>query len=58
MVYTCDMSTETTNFHFDSDTTFELKVPNAETCAAMRELERGTGKKFKDTESFYDDLGI
>mgnify|MGYP003387256632 CR=1 FL=1 len=37
---------------------FELRIPNKETRAAMRELERGGGKVFKDTESFYKDLGI
>jgi len=37
---------------------FEIKVPNAETRAAMEELKKGGGKKFDNTEDFYKDLGI
>ena len=37
---------------------FEVRVPNKVTEAALRELKAGGGKRFKDTESFYKDLGI
>ena len=34
------------------------KLPNAETHEAMEELEKGGGKKFRNTKDFYKDLGI
>ena len=34
------------------------KLPNAETLAAMEELEKGEGKEFKNTQKFSEDLGI
>lgn len=34
------------------------KVPNAETLAAMKELEDGRGVKFDGTDAFFKDLGI
>ena len=34
------------------------KQPNTATLAAMKELENGGGKKFRDTDEFYKDLGI
>ena len=35
---------------------FEVKVPTAETRQAIRELERGKGKRFKDVEALMADL--
>ena len=32
--------------------------PNAETLAAMQELEEGKGKKYKSAKAMFDDLGI
>lgn len=37
---------------------FEVKVPNADTRAAMEELTNGGGKSFNNTDDFYKDLGI
>jgi DNA-damage-inducible protein J len=37
---------------------FEVTVPNAETRAAITELEAGKGKRFKNAEALFDDLGI
>jgi DNA-damage-inducible protein J len=37
---------------------FDIKVPNAQTIQAIRDLEKGKGKKFKNTDKFYKDLGI
>ena len=37
---------------------FDVMVPNAETRAAIAELEAGKGKRFKDAEALFDDLGI
>ena len=37
---------------------FEVYAPNAETVAAIDELERGKGKRFKTSEALFDDLGI
>ena len=37
---------------------FEVRIPNKETLAAMRELERGGGKVSRDTEAFFRDMGI
>jgi DNA-damage-inducible protein J len=35
---------------------FEVKVPNAETLAAMAELKRGEGKSFDSVEALMADL--
>ena len=37
---------------------FEVTVPNAESRAAIEELEAGKGKRFKNAEALFDDLGI
>ncbi len=34
---------------------FRLEIPNRKTVAAMRELERGGGKVFKNTKDLFDD---
>lgn len=35
---------------------FELRVPNAETEEAIRELESGKGRRFANVDSLLDDL--
>ena len=35
---------------------FEVYAPNAETAAAIEELEGGKGKRFKTAEALFDDL--
>jgi DNA-damage-inducible protein J len=37
---------------------FDVRVPNAETQTAMRELERGKGKRFESPEALFKDLGL
>lgn len=37
---------------------FDIKVPNADTLAAMDELESGKGARFKSKDEFFEDLGI
>ncbi len=37
---------------------FEVRVPNAKTAKAMREAERGKGKRFKSAKAMFEDLGI
>ena len=37
---------------------FDLRVPNRASEAAMAELEAGKGKRFKNAEALFDDLGI
>jgi DNA-damage-inducible protein J len=37
---------------------FEVKVPNAESVAAMTELDAGNGKRFTSADALFDDLGI
>ena len=37
---------------------FEVIVPNAESRAAIAELEAGKGQRFKTAEALFDDLGI
>ena len=37
---------------------FDVTVPNAESRAAIAELEAGKGKHFKSAEALFDDLGI
>ena len=34
---------------------FPVELPNKKTIAAMRELERGGGKRFKTTKALFDD---
>jgi DNA-damage-inducible protein J len=37
---------------------FEVKVPNAATRKAMRELEAGEGRRSADAETLFKDLGL
>ena len=37
---------------------FDVRVPNAESRAAMAELDGGKGKRFDSAEALFDDLGI
>ena len=37
---------------------FDVAVPNAETRAAIAELEADKGKRHKSAEALFDDLGI
>jgi DNA-damage-inducible protein J len=37
---------------------FAVRIPNKETLAALRELDRGGGNTSKDAESFFRDMGI
>jgi len=37
---------------------FEIHTPNAETIAAMREADRGEGRRFGSAEKLFDHLGI
>ena len=37
---------------------FDVMVPNAESRAAMTELEDGKGKRFKSVDELFEDLGI
>ena len=37
---------------------FEIKVPNATTVKAMKELDAGKGKRFANAETLFNDLGI
>ena len=37
---------------------FDVRVPNAATVAAIEELEQGKGKRFKDADALFKDLGI
>jgi DNA-damage-inducible protein J len=37
---------------------FDVKVPNADSKAAIKELESGKGKTFKSADALFDDLGI
>ena len=37
---------------------FDVVVPNAESRAAMAELEAGKGKRFKSVDELFEDLGI
>ena len=36
---------------------FDVKIPNAETIAAIKELDEGKGKIYTDTDEFFNDLG-
>lgn len=35
---------------------FEVKIPNAETIAAMEETERGEGTRYKNVDAMFKDL--
>lgn len=35
---------------------FDIKVPNARTRAAMRDAERGIGKRFASVDALFDEL--
>ncbi|MCK4945483.1 MAG: type II toxin-antitoxin system RelB/DinJ family antitoxin [Candidatus Omnitrophica bacterium] len=37
---------------------FEIKIPNAETIAAMEELANGGGERSKNTKEMFEKLGI
>jgi DNA-damage-inducible protein J len=37
---------------------FDVKVPNAQSIKAMKELDQGKGKRFESAEALFDDLGI
>lgn len=37
---------------------FDVRIPNAKSIAAIRELEAGKGKTFATAEELFDDLGI
>ena len=37
---------------------FDVTVPNAESRAAIAELEAGEGQRFASAEALFDDLGI
>ncbi len=37
---------------------FDVKVPNSESVAAMKELDAGKGKQFASADALFDDLGI
>lgn len=37
---------------------FEVKVPNAATAKAIRQLEEGKGRKFDTAEALFEDVGI
>jgi len=37
---------------------FDVKVPNAESLLAMKELDQGKGKKFGTAAALFKDLGI
>jgi DNA-damage-inducible protein J len=37
---------------------FDVKVPNAESLRAMKELDQGKGKKFDTAADLFKDLGI
>lgn len=37
---------------------FTVKVPNATTVAAMKELDEGRGKRFATADEMFKDLGI
>ena len=37
---------------------FDIKVPNANTLAAIEELDSGKGKRFKSADDLFEDLGI
>ena len=37
---------------------FAVKVPNAATAAAMKEIDAGKGQKFETAEALFKDLGL
>lgn len=42
----------------DKAVPFPVKVPNAVTIKAMKELDAGKGKRFESAEELFKDLGI
>ncbi|MDN2565165.1 type II toxin-antitoxin system RelB/DinJ family antitoxin [Aquibium sp. A9E412] len=42
----------------DKAVPFAVKVPNAVTVKAMKEIDRGEGKRFDTVEEMFKDLGI
>ncbi|MFC0207432.1 type II toxin-antitoxin system RelB/DinJ family antitoxin [Chelativorans intermedius] len=42
----------------DKAVPFPVKVPNAVTVRAMKELDAGKGKRFESAEDLFKDLGI
>jgi DNA-damage-inducible protein J len=37
---------------------FDVRVPNAQSVLAMKELDEGKGKRFDDADALFKDLGI
>ena len=37
---------------------FDVRVPNAQSALAMKELEEGKGKRFDDADALFKDLGL
>jgi DNA-damage-inducible protein J len=37
---------------------FDIKIPNADTVEAREKLSNGGGKRYKNSQKMYDDLGI
>ena len=37
---------------------FDIRVPNAQTGAAIEDLERGKGKRFATADALFEDLGV
>ena len=37
---------------------FAVKVPNATTVKAMKELEEGKGKRFANVDELFEDIGV
>ena len=35
-----------------------VRVPNATTVKAMKELEEGKGKRFADADELFEDIGV
>ncbi|WP_159588551.1 type II toxin-antitoxin system RelB/DinJ family antitoxin [Chelativorans xinjiangense] len=42
----------------DKAVPFPVKVPNATTVKAMKELDAGKGKRFESADELFEDLGI
>lgn len=37
---------------------FEIKIPNADTIAAMKDLDDGQGQRYKNADELFNDLDI
>jgi DNA-damage-inducible protein J len=37
---------------------FDIRVPNAQSMLAMKELDEGKGKRFDDADALFKDLGL